>query len=112
MAVIQKIRERYAKLAGAVIALSLVAFIVSEGVNGRFGNFFGTDTSVAKVNGQSIDAREYSELTRDYISLSEVFRKGQRLSEMEQAQLRQQVVDQMVTEKIVEKECDKLGIVV
>jgi peptidyl-prolyl cis-trans isomerase D len=112
MAVIQKIRERYAKLAGAVIALSLVAFIISEGVNGRFGNFFGTDTSIAKVNGQSIDQREYSELTRDYISLSEVFRKGQRLSEQEQAQLRQQVIDQMVTEKIVEKECDKLGIVV
>lgn len=112
MAVIQKIRERYAKLAGAVIGLSLVAFIVSEGVNGRFGNFFGNDTSIAKVNGQSIDQREYSELTKDYISLSEVFRKGQHLSEMEQAQLRQQVIDQMVAEKIVEKECDKLGIVV
>lgn len=112
MAVIQKIRERYAKLAGAVIALSLVAFIISEGVNGRFGNFFGNDTSVAKVNGEGIDAREYAELSKDYISLSEVFRKGQPLSEQEQAQLRQQVIDQMVTEKIIEKECDKLGIVV
>jgi peptidyl-prolyl cis-trans isomerase D len=112
MAVIQKIRERYAKLAGAVIGLSLVAFIVSEGVNGTFGNFFGNDSSVAKVNGKSIDAREYAELTKDYISLSEVFRKGQRLSEDEQAQLRQQVIDQMVTEKMMEQECDKLGIVV
>lgn len=113
MAVIQKIRERYAKLAGAVIGLSLVAFIISEGVNGTFGNLFGgNDNSVAKVNGESIDGREYAELTKDYISLSEVFRKGQRLTETEQAQLRQQVIDQMVTEKIAEKECEKLGIVV
>ena len=112
MAVIQKIRERYAKLAGAVIGLSLVAFIVSEGVNGTFGNFFGNNNSVAKVNGESIDSREYAQLTKDYISLSEVFRKGQRLSEEEQAQLRQQVLEQLVTEKITEKECAKLGIVV
>ncbi len=112
MAVIQKIRERYAKVAGAVIGLSLVAFIVSEGVNGTFGNLFGSDTSVAKVGGEKIDGREYAELTKEYISLSEVFRKGQPLNESEQAQLRQQVMDQMVTEKITEKECEKLGIVV
>jgi peptidyl-prolyl cis-trans isomerase D len=112
MAVIQKIRERYAKLAGAVIGLSLVAFIVSEGVNGSFGNFFGNDTSVAKVGGEGIDGREFAQLSQEYVSLSEVFRKGQRLSEDEQAQLRQQVLDQMVTERIVEGECDKLGIIV
>lgn len=112
MAVIQKIRERYAKLAGAVIALSLVAFIVSEGLNGSFGNLFGKDTSVAKVDGSAIDAAEYSQNTKDYLSLSELFRKGQRLTEEEQAQLRQQILDQMIMEKVVEKECDKLGIVV
>ncbi len=112
MAVIQTIRERYAKVAGAVIGLSLVAFIISEGVNGTFGNFFGHDNSVAKVGDDAIDGREYAALSKDYVSLSEVFRKGQRLTEEEQAQLHQQVIEQMVTEKIVEKECDKLGIVV
>ena len=112
MAVIQKIRERYAKLAGGVIGLSLVAFIVSEGVNGSFSGFFGSDTSVAKVDGDPIDAREYAQMSKDYISLSEIFRKGQPMNEQEQAQIRTQVLDQMVNEKIIEKECDKLGIVV
>ena len=84
MSVIQKIRDRYAKIAGGVIALSLVAFILSEGINGSFSNFFGHDNSVASVNGEKIDVREFSEMTRDYISLSEFFRKGQRLSEQEQ----------------------------
>lgn len=112
MAVIQKIRDRYAKLAGAVIAISLVAFILSEGLNGRFGNFFGRDTNVAKVNGNGIDGREFSKLSQDYIALSEIFRKGQPMTEEEQGQLRQQLFDQMVNEKIMEADCDKLGIVV
>jgi len=112
MAVIQKIRERYAKLAGGVIGLSLVAFIVSEGVNGSFGGFFGNDTSVAKVNGSAIDSREYAQVSKEYISLSEIFRKGQPMNDQEQGQLRAQVLDQMVNEKIIEKECEKLGIVV
>ncbi len=112
MAVIQKIRERYAKLAGGVIGLSLIAFIVSEGVNGSFSGFFGNDTSVAKVNGDPIDSREFTEMSRDYISLSEIFRKGQPMTDQEQAQIRSQVLDQMVNEKIIEEECEKLGIVV
>lgn len=112
MAVIQKIRERYAKLAGGVIGLSLVAFIVSEGVSGSFSSFFGTDTSVAKVNGHKIDSREYAQMSKDYISLSEIFRKGEPMTEQEQAQIRTQVLDQMVNEQIIEKECEKLGIVV
>ncbi len=112
MSVIQKIRDKYAKIAGGIIGLSLVAFIVSEGINGSFSNLFGHDTSVASVNGDKIDVREFSEMSRDYISLSEIFRKGQKLNEQEQAQLRQQVLDQMISERLIMKECDKLGITV
>ena len=112
MAVIQKIRERYAKFAGAIIALSLVAFIISEGVNGTFGNFFGRDQSVAKVDGQPIDTRDYAQMYQEYQSLTELFRKGQPMTETEQAQLRQTVLDQMVLEKMVSKEAAKLGVTV
>lgn len=112
MAVIQKIRDRYAKLAGGAIAISLVAFILMDGLNGGFDKIFGKDADVAKVNGKGIDGREFSKMSQDYIALSELFRKGQPMSEEEQAQLRQQLFDQMVNEKIMEKECDKLGIVV
>jgi len=112
MSVIQKIRDRYAKIAGGIIGLSLVAFIISEGINGSFANLFGHDTYVASVNGDKIDSRDFTDMSRDYISLSEVFRKGQKLSEQEQAQLRQQVLEQMINEKMVEAECNKLGITV
>ncbi|MEO6833484.1 MAG: peptidylprolyl isomerase [Chitinophagaceae bacterium] len=112
MSVIQKIRDKYAKVAGGVIGFSLVAFIVSEGINGSFQNLFGHDTSVAVVDGSKIDTREFSEMSRDYLSLSEFFRKGQKLSEAEQAQLRQQALDQMINEKLIGEQCEKLGIVV
>jgi peptidyl-prolyl cis-trans isomerase D len=110
MAVIQKIRERYAKLAGFVIALSLVAFIISEGINGSFGNFMGRDTSVAKVGGEKIEQKDYYENVQEYLNLSELFRKGQPMTAQEQAQARQQVLEQMVMEKMVEKDAKKLGL--
>lgn len=110
MAVIQKIRERYAKLAGFVIALALVAFIVSEGINGSFGNLADRDASVAKVNGEKIEQKEYYEMTQEYMGLSEVFRKGQPMTPDEQAQTRQQVLEQLITEKLIQKEAEKLGL--
>lgn len=112
MAVIQKIRDRYAKLAGAVIGLSLVAFIISEGVNGSFANMFGSDSAVVKVNGEVIEQREFAQLANDYVALSELFRRGQPMSEEEKAQVHQQVLDQLISERLIEDECKKLGIVV
>lgn len=112
MAVIQKIRERYAKLAGFVIALSLVAFIISEGINGSFGSFFGKDTSVAKVNGDKVDAQEYYNNVQEYISLSELYRKGQPLTDADRAQIQQSVLEQMVMEKLIQKDAGKLGLTV
>ena len=112
MAVIQKIRERYAKLAGFVIALSLVAFIISEGINGSFGNLFGKDSSVAKVNGEKIDVQDYYNNVQDYMALTELYRKGQPLTDADRAQIHQSVLDQMIMEKLIEKDADKLGLVV
>lgn len=112
MAVIQKIRDRYAKLAGAVIGLSLVAFIVSEGVSGSFGNLFGNDTTVAKVDGDAIEQRDFVQMANDYVALSELFRRGQPMTEEEKASIHQQVLEQLISEHLIEKECKKLGIVV
>ena len=110
MAVIQKIRERYAKLAGFVIALSLVAFIISEGVNGSFGSMFGKDQSIAKVNGDKLDSKEYEENVSDYMMLSELYRKGQPLTDADRAQIKQSVLDQMVMEHLIASDAEKLGI--
>ncbi len=113
MAVIQKIRERYAKWAGGFIAFALVGFILQDAFSGESNlrkMFDGDKTSVANVNGIKIDQKEYYEMTSEYMDLSELFRKGQPMTPEEQAQTRQQVLEQLVTEKLVQKDADKLGL--
>ena len=67
MSVIQTIRNRYGKIAGAVIAIALVGFIVSDARNGSFGNLFGGhDSNVMKINGVKIDPKEYQQRIKEY----------------------------------------------
>lgn len=113
MAVIQKIRERYAKWAGGFIAFALVGFILQDALSGESNLrkiFDGDKTSVANVNGNRIEQKEYYEMAQEYMELSEVFRKGQPMTAEEQAQTRQQVLEQMVTERLVQKDAEKLGL--
>ena len=60
MSVIQTIRNKYGKIAGAVIAIALIGFIISDARNGSFGNFFGGhDSNIMVVNGDKVDPKEY-----------------------------------------------------
>lgn len=110
MAVIQKIRDKYAKLAGFIIALALVGFILMDAASGRLGDFFGKDTSVAKVNGQKVDAKEYAQRVKDYETLYELYAKGRQLDDAARAQLHQQALQDLIYQKLVQKQMDELGI--
>ena len=59
MSVILTIRNRFGKIAGGLIALALVGFIVSDARNGSISSFFsGHDSSVMKINGTKIDPKD------------------------------------------------------
>jgi peptidyl-prolyl cis-trans isomerase D len=111
MAVIQTIRNRYGKIAGAVIGLALVGFIISDARNGSFGDFFSShDSKVMKVNGVKIDQKEYNRRLKEYETLYTMVNNTKTLDETQRAQISEQLVQQLVYETVVEKECDKLGI--
>ncbi|RYD54909.1 MAG: hypothetical protein EOP56_17620 [Sphingobacteriales bacterium] len=110
MAVIQKIRTKYAKLAGAVIAVSLVGFIMMDAASGRFGDLFGQDSSVAKVNGEKIDIKDYSQRVKDYEVLYSYSSQGRPLDEATRAQINDQALRELVGEKITGAQAEKLGI--
>lgn len=110
MAVIQKIRTKYAKLAGAIIAISLVGFILMDAASGRFGDLFGHDSSVAKVNGDKIDIKDYSQRVKDYEVLYMYSSQGRPLDDATRAQINDQALRELVTEKIVGEQAEKLGI--
>ena len=112
MAVIQKIRNKYGKLAGAIIALSLVGFILMDAASGRFGDLFGHDDSVVKINGQKINNKEYSQRLKDYEALYNIYSNGKTLDEPTRAQLNEQALNEMIMEKLVDEQGEKLGITV
>ncbi len=110
MSVIQKIRNKYAKLAGFIIALALVGFILMDAASSRFGNFFGNDQSVVKVNGEKIDSRDYSQRVKEYEALYNYSSQGRSLDEATRAQINDQALNELINEKLIAEQSEKLGL--
>jgi peptidyl-prolyl cis-trans isomerase D len=59
MSVIQKIRDKYARIAVIAIGLALLGFILMDAFAGR-GSFFGDrDNTLGKINGKEVKADEF-----------------------------------------------------
>ena len=62
MSVIQTIRDKAAWIIIGAIALALIAFIVQDALQGGGrGMFSGSSTTLGKVNGTSIDVRDFEQ---------------------------------------------------
>jgi len=109
MAVIQKIRDKYAKLAGGVIAVSLVGFLLMDAGDNLKKIFTGSNY-VAKVNGEKIDAKDYAVRINEYESLYELM--GSKIDDNTRAQIHNQVLSEMIYEKLSQEQKDALGIVI
>lgn len=112
MSVIQNLRTKYAKVVGGLIGVSLIGFILMDASNGPLQSIFGRDTSVARVNGSKVDVKDYQQQLADYELLVPLYSQGKPLDEATRAQIRQQVLDEMVYQKLVEKDMERLGITV
>ncbi len=107
MQIIQNIREKGAAIVIGVIALSLIGFILMDAKPGSNGGIFGGNpsSSVGKVNGESI---EYSEFNAKVKQAEEQY--GGRVIGTQVYEVRQSVWDQIVAEKVLVKEFEKLGL--
>ncbi len=111
MAVITKIRDKYGKIAGGLIALALVGFIISDATSGSIASLFsGKDSNVMKINGNKIDPKEYSSRQKEYEILYSMYNQGRPIDDVSRAQMNEQLVQMLVYEAVVNEECDKLGI--
>lgn len=111
MAVIQKIRDKYGKIAGGVIAVALVGFIISDATSGSMASLFsGRNPNVMVINGTKIDPKEYSQRVKEYEILYNMYNNGRPIDDEARAQMNEQLIQLMVFEAAVDKECDKLGI--
>jgi peptidyl-prolyl cis-trans isomerase D len=107
MQIIQNIREKGAAIVIAVIALSLIGFILMDAKPGSGGGIFGGNngTTIGKINGETIETAEFSTRVKQMED-----QYGGRVSGAQTYEIRQSVWDQLVAEKVLVKEFDKLGL--
>src|SRR5687768_3298353 len=110
MAVIQKIRNKYGKVTVFFIVLALIGFILMDAASGRLGDLFGRDSSVATVNGEKIDVRDYQQMIKEYEILYNYSSKVRTLDDATRAQKNEQALCELISEKLMLEECEKLGI--
>jgi len=105
MQIIQKIRDKGAAIVIAVIALSLIGFILMDANLGMNRSSAGGGSTVGKINGTAVTASEYENKVK---VIEDMY--GGRVSGSQVYQLRQGAWDQLVYEKLTEAEYEKLGL--
>jgi peptidyl-prolyl cis-trans isomerase D len=108
MAIIQTIRDKYAKVAGGVIVLALVGFVAGDYFRGGGSR----DTTIGKIEGTKIDALDFQQAVQAREQQMRQQNPNAPMDETNMAQIRDQVWNDMVTEKLMSKVYNKLGITV
>lgn len=103
MATLEKIRSKSVLLL-IIIAVALLAFILGDFLtSGR--SFFGTGTTIAKVDGHKIDVQEFQRRLEDANRMSQ-----QQGRKTDASTLQQQVLNEMIAETLFNEEMNRLGI--
>ncbi len=103
MSLIQRIRDKAAWIIFGAIALALIAFIAQDAFY-RKGNFFGSGTTLGKINGETIEHDQFEHK----VSFYEQMNNGQ----FQRSQLIGQVWDYMINQTLIAQVTDNLGIAV
>ena len=105
MATLEKIRQRK-KILAIVIGAALLAFIIEVGIEaiGRSGG----NSAAAKVGNEKIDIMAFSRRVEAEAAQDQ----NQQNQQMDAATRQQQVLEEMINEKLLEQEYKKLGLTV
>jgi peptidyl-prolyl cis-trans isomerase D len=105
MSIIQTIRDKGAAIVIGVIAVSLIGFLLMDanpGGGGLFGG--GQSKTIGVVNGEDMEIDDFNARVKDAEAQYPTTNEGVT------QQIRQSVWDQMVAERVVGSEFDKLGL--
>lgn len=106
MSVIQKIRDKYARIAVIAIALALLGFILMDAFAGRSRLFGGKETTMGKINGKKIDAESFMR------RVSQITKRQGFEGENGTAQAVNGLWQQELTDNIMGEQYENLGITV
>ncbi len=111
MAAIQKIRS-YGVVLMCVVGLALFAFIAEELVRAISTTRSMDQQVVGEVYGEDINYEEFNHLYNEYENMVKMSRGNQNLTDDQATQLRDQVWQEMLTQKLIQHEAAELGICV
>ena len=109
MQIIQNIRDKGAAVVIAVISLSLIGFLLMDAKQGSNKLFSSSNTDFGSVNGSKIDKDEFTKKVKAAEAQQEQ-QQQRKLGAAESAQVRDNVWNQLVAEKVFFAEAEKLGI--
>src|SRR6185369_3362869 len=115
MSVIQKIRDKYARLSVIAIAVALLGFILTDYISGRGRNLFKVNNTntVGTVNGKKIDYLDFEKKVKQQEDYMQQQQQQQGYSQPPESN-RQQAIDavwnQEVGRILFTSEINKLGI--
>lgn len=108
MAIIGKIRKR-AGIAVALIALAIVAFILSDLLGGRQGS---APSKLASINGTDITFSEFEKAATNAENNMKQQYGTANISQEQSFVAKQQAYQTLFTQKLLHQECEKLGVTV
>ncbi len=111
MSVIQKIRDKYARIAVIAIAVSLLGFILMDAFAGRTGLFSNRPSNtLGKVNGKSIDRMEFEKNVLAVEKQEQA--QNSPVDDARRDEIRKGMWDQSVNDIVMGEEYTKLGLTV
>lgn len=111
MAALQKIRSHGALLV-ASIAIALGLFVIGDAIRGGESFLNHSRQQVGEVNGETMSIQEYQDLTKAVQNYYEIATQKSSFSEEELNQINDEAWQTFVQNKLIEDECEKLGLAV
>lgn len=111
MAALQKIRSK-GPLLVAVIGLALFAFIAEEAMRSFQSATNESRQQVGEVYGNTISVQEFQKQVDEYLEVIKFTSGNSTFSDEQYAQIRDQIWDMYVNNRIIEHEAEKLGLTV
>lgn len=111
MATLQKIRNR-GKILIATVGLALFAFIAEEFVRSLSYTQTERHQRVGKIDGEKINVQEFNAQVEEYTDVVKFTQGISSLNDDQLSMMRDQVWQTLVNDKLMQNECEKLGITV